>query len=163
MSVLSKGLLCLPHGCCPAQRHFDVPSSRCGSSVPKTSEEEQQQPDRPRPEVSLVRLIYVFVRPPQQQQQHEQQSSTQSPLCVSSVLCPEDSSLAVLTKKSAAVVLHMQKPELRHVAVVFTWTSLASPDRDLSRGYVNFDPPSLSFLQSFPTANHRWPRQREAL
>lgn len=44
--------------------------------------------------------------------------------------CPALSSCAALTKKSAAaaaVVLHMQKPELRHVAVVFTWTSLASP------------------------------------
>ncbi|KAL7734609.1 hypothetical protein ACLKA6_010915 [Drosophila palustris] len=74
VSVLSKGLLCLPHGCCPAQRHFDV-SNSAGSSMPrpktgemeKEEEEEEEQPDRPRPKVSLVRLIYVFVLPPQHQ------------------------------------------------------------------------------------------------
>lgn len=57
----------------------------------------------------------------------------------------------------------MQKPELRHVAVVFTWTSLASPDRDLSRGYVNFDPPSLCLSLRQTIAGHAKGRLFNAL
>jgi len=65
----------------------------------------------PRPEVSLVRLIYVFVLPSQRKE--PPRTSQRRPLCTACVLTKKSAAPAAASGgvATASVVLHMQKTE----------------------------------------------------